>query len=229
MPTLFQHSNLNMTPEPISSPPQISPSSVPHGQQKPIPVLGHDPVHLFTAYAENPTGVTFETQLETEVVILFMRKHFVVNVPWIFATILLLVAPLTIIPFFFMLVPPPIVLPASYKLIGLLLWYIATFGYALLNFLHWYYNIYIVTTERVIEIDFIQLLYKKFSEAKLDRIEDVTYVSTGFFAAVFNFGDVSIQTAGEAREFDFESIPKPATVVRTIESLIDQEGPRPQP
>ena len=98
-----------------------------------------------------------------------------------------------------------------------------------MNFLHWYYNIYIVTTQRVIDIDFIQLLYKKFSEARLDRIEDVTFTSSGFFAAVFNFGDVTIQTAGETREFAFDSIPKPSSVVRTIEALIDKEMPIGQP
>lgn len=190
-------------------------------------------MNLFTAYAENPAGVTFETQQEQEQVVIFMRQHFIVNVPWIFATLLLFIAPFTIVPFFFLLVPLPFTLPMSYKIIGMLFWFLGTFGYALLNFLHWYYNIYIVTTERIIDIDFIQLMYKKFSEAKLDRIEDVTYTSSGFAAAVFNYGDVMIQTAGEAREFLFESIPKPASVVRTIEALIDKEegegGVIPQP
>lgn len=221
MPTLFQQSQ-PMT-DPIVSPPVSSPPTPPKFVEK-LPT-GHDAMHLFTAYAENPTGMTFETQQVDEKVIIFMRKHFVVNVPWILATILLFVAPFTVIPFFFMLVPSPVMLPASYKLIGFLFWYLATFGYALLNFIHWYYNIYIVTTERIVDIDFIQLLYKKFSEARLDKIEDVTYTSTGFVATVFNFGDVTIQTAGEAREFDFESIPKPASVVRTIEALIDTQIP----
>lgn len=223
MPTLFQSPSTTQPSSPQTPPPSVPQSSPPAKNPKLALHLGHDRMGLFTSYAENPSGLTFETQQEAEKVVIFMRQHFVVNIPWVFATLLLLIAPLTIIPFFFMLVPLPIVLPASYKLVGLLFWYVGTMGYALLNFIHWYYNIYIVTTERVIDIDFIQLLYKKFSEARLDKIEDVTFTSSGFFAAVFNFGDVAIQTAGEAREFMFESIPKPSTVVRTIGALIDKE------
>lgn len=226
MPTLFEQSKTPMppiTPDPDSIVPPESIPALPSNPPK------HDPMHLFTAYAERPNGVKFETQQDDEDVVIFMRQHFALNIPWIFATILLALAPFTIIPFFFSIVQFPIPIPARYGMIGFLFWYLATFGYALLNFIRWYYNIYIVTTERVIDIDFIQLLYKKFSEARLDKIEDVTYSTSGFFAAVFNFGDVTIQTAGEAREFDFENIPKPAEVVKIIEKMIDKQSPLPHP
>jgi hypothetical protein len=227
MPTLFQ----NPSSKPSSQPAQPVPGHVSQSSAfSKVPLnLGHDHMGLFTSYAENPTGLRFETQQETEQVVIFMRQHFAVNIPWILATALLLVAPFTIVPFFFMIIPIPIVLSVSYKIIGLLFWFVGTMGYGLLNFLHWYYNIYIVTTERVIDIDFIQLLYKKFSEARLDRIEDVTFTSSGFFAAIFNYGDVTIQTAAEAREFSFDSIPKPASVVRVIGALIDKERPIGEP
>lgn len=198
-------------------------------QQQPTPSSGVDesilPKHrdrmsLFTSYAERPYGLHFETQHEGEDVVVFMRQHFSVNLPWIGVTLLLLIAPFALLPFLFSAfdILPPI--PPQYYLVGMIFWYIATFGYALLNFIHWYYNIYIVTTERVIDIDFIQLLYKKFSETRLENIEDVTYTSGGFLAAVFNYGNVIIQTAGEVPNFEFELIPKPAEVVQTIGKLV---------
>jgi uncharacterized membrane protein YdbT with pleckstrin-like domain len=79
-----------------------------------------------------------------------------------------------------------------------------------------------VTTERVIDIDFIQLLYKRFSEARLNRIEDVSYVASGFAATIFNFGTIYIQTAGENTNFEFDAIPNPAEVVKRIGELIKQ-------
>jgi hypothetical protein len=184
----------------------------------------HDRMSLFTAYAENPVGVTFETQHEEEKVIIFMRQHFVLNLPWIGATILLLAAPFVIIPFLWTFVQVPFVIPPNYSFIALLFWYLVTFGYALMNFIRWYYNIYIVTTERIIDIDFIQLLYKKFSEARLENIEDVTYVMVGFFATTFNYGNVSIQTAAETTQFEFTDIPRPAHVVEVISRLVGKES-----
>lgn len=183
----------------------------------------HDRMTLFTAYAENPEGVRFETQHDEEQVIIFMRQHFVVNVPWIGATILLVIAPFVIIPFVLTFVSFPIVIPPAYSLVGLLFWYLATMGYVLMNFIHWYYNIYIVTTERIIDIDFIQLLYKKFSEARLQNVEDVTYTMVGFFATVFNYGNVNIQTAAEQEQFEFTAIPKPASVIQTISKLVGKK------
>lgn len=183
----------------------------------------HDRMTLFTAYAENPLGVSFETQQEEEHVILFMRQHFILNVPWIGATFLLLAAPFVLIPFTWTFIDLPIVIPGNYTLVGLLFWYLATLGYILLNFIRWYYNIYIVTTKRIIDIDFVQLLYKKFSEARLDNIEDVTYTMSGFFATTFNYGDVAIQTAAETTQFEFTDIPRPAHVVETISRLVGKE------
>jgi len=185
--------------------------------------LHHDRMTLFTAYAENPTGVTFETQHAEEQVIIFMRQHFILNFPWIGATILLLLAPFFIIPFVWSFIELPFAIPANYSFVGLLFWYLATFGYALLNFIRWYYNIYIVTTERIIDIDFLQLLYKKFSEAKLGNIEDVTYTMGGFFATVFNYGNIYIQTAAETTQFEFTNIPRPAHVVETISRIAGKE------
>lgn len=188
------------------------------------PPLREDRMTLFTCFAERPKGLRFETQHEEEKVVLFMRQHFIVNVPWIAATCLLLIAPFTILPFFFSLVPFPIDLPPAYGTIGLGFWYLATFGYVLSNFMRWYYNMYIVTTMRVIDIDFIQLMYKKFSETNLNRIEDTNYAMAGFWATFFNFGHVYIQTASEVNQFEFTSIPKPAQAVKVISELVKKEN-----
>lgn len=191
---------------------------------KEAPKLREDKMTLFTCYAERPKGLRFETQHEEEQVVLFMRQHFIVNVPWIAATILLLIAPFTILPFFFSLVPFPIDLPPAFGTIGLGFWYLATFGYVLSNFMRWYYNMYIVTTMRIIDIDFIQLMYKKFSETNLNRIEDTNYAMAGFWATFFNFGHVYIQTASEVNQFEFTSIPNPAQAVKIIGELVKNEN-----
>ena len=177
-----------------------------------------------TAFAVNPQGLRFETQEEAEVVILFLRQHIIVNVPWILITILLLVAPTVIFPKLFSVLSLNFSLPTGFFLIGTMFWYLATFGFALASFIGWFFNIYIVTNERVVDIDFFYLLYKKFSEAELTKIQDINYTSGGIIATVFNYGNVTIETAGEAPNLVFESIPFPEKVVETIRGLTEQEA-----
>lgn len=176
----------------------------------------------FSAYAKEPGNVRFETQEEEELVELFLRQHPVVNVPWVLVTVLLILVP-AMFPIIFRLLPIPIALPVRYIIIGTIFWYLATFGYALANFLHWFFNIYIVTNERLVDIDFLYLLYKRFSEAELSKIQDISFTSGGILATIFDLGSVSIETAGEAPNLIFEKIPHPEKVVETIRSLTEFE------
>jgi hypothetical protein len=215
MPTIFVSPVEHVTPKTTVKKPfkkQFNPTDQPPTTMRPL-----------TAFAVNPQGLRFETQEAEEVVILFLRQHFIVNVPWILVTILLLITPTVLFPKLFSVLSLNFSLPAGFFLIGTLFWYLATFGFALASFISWFFNIYIVTNERVVDIDFYYLLYKKFSQAELNKIQDISYTSGGILAAVFNYGNVSIETAGEAPNITFEIIPFPERVVETIRALTEQQ------
>ena len=153
MPTLYV--------SPTTPPPSKTTVKTP---QKPSFVAASEPptqMKPLTAFAVNPQGLRFETQEEQEVVILFLRQHFIVNVPWMLIAIVLLIAPTFIFPKLFSVLSLNFSLPPNYFLIGTMFWYLATFGFILASFIGWYFNIYIVTNERVVDIDFFYLLYKK--------------------------------------------------------------------
>lgn len=214
MPTIF-----------VSPPQKVTPKTTVQTLGKKTFVAADEPpttMHPLTAFAVNPHGLRFETQEAEEVVILFLRQHFIVNVPWILITIVLLIAPTVIFPKLFSVLSFNFSLPAGFFLIGTMFWYLATFGFALASFIGWFFNIYIVTNERVVDIDFFYLLYKKFSEAELAKIQDINYTSGGVLAAIFNYGNVTIETAGEAPNLIFELIPFPERVVETIRALTEQ-------
>ncbi|MEK7119487.1 MAG: PH domain-containing protein [Patescibacteria group bacterium] len=170
-------------------------------------------------FAVNPDGVRFETQEEKEDVVLFLRQHPIVNVPWIIGAIVMLIAPTVLFPFIFSFLPIAGALPVGYMIVGTVFWYVATFGFILGNFLYWFFNIYIVTNERVVDIDFLYLLYKRFSQAELTKIQDISYASGGVLATIFDYGNVTIETAGEAPNLEFEKVPHPQKVVETIRSV----------
>ena len=179
----------------------------------------HSAMGPLTCFAVNPAGVRFETQGAEEEVVLFLRQHIVVNTFWALGAIIMILAPTVVLPFLLRFLQLPINLPPGYFVIGTLFWYVVTFGFILGNFLRWFFNIYIVTNQRIVDIDFIHLLYKEFSETRLNKIQDVTYRSGGIFATIFNFGDVYIQTAGELPNFEFLKVPHPERVIETIAEL----------
>lgn len=194
MPTLFEDPK--------------KPKRLPHSKMRPL-----------TSFAVNPDGVRFETQEAQEEVKLFLRQHFIVNVPWIVISAVLLIAPTVVLPLIFRSLP--IALPASYILVITISWYLATAGFALASFLHWFFNIYIVTKERIVDIDFKYLLFKQFSQAELERIQDMTYSSSGIFATIFYYGNVYIQTAGEIPNIEFLAVPNPDKVVENIRTITE--------
>jgi hypothetical protein len=191
------------------------------GPHTPSPVA-RSVMSPLTCFAVNPSGVRFETQQDDEEVILFLRQHVAFTIPWVVLSVILFASPVVLFPFVLGNIRLPFSIPASYIMTGTLFWYLATVGFALMNFLRWYFNIYIVTNERVVDIDFLHLLYKEFSEARLEDVQDINYKAGGIFAAFFNFGDVAIQTAGSLPNFEFDGVPKPDHVVQTISELAEK-------
>ena len=176
----------------------------------------------FTSFAVHPDGVRFETQEAQEEVVLFLRQHIIVNVPWLFVAMLMLSAPTFLLPLFFHVTGLSLPVPATYIFIGTLFWYVATFGFVLAKFLGWFINIYIVTDERVVDIDFYYLLNKNFSQAELNKVQDISYTTKGLLSTIFNYGDVVVQTASESPNLEFNKAPNPEKVVETIRDLIEK-------
>lgn len=197
-------------------------------KKQPDPQASHRPVRhhrsrmgLFTTYAQRPDGVRFETQTDKEEVVLFVRQHMIVNLGWVLLTVIMALAPSIFFPLVLGRVDIPFQIPVGYIIVVTLFWYVATFGFALASFLTWYFNIYIVTNQRVVDIDFQYLLYKHFSEAELTKIQDISYTSGGLPSIVFDYGNVFVQTAAEVPNLEFLNVPHPDRVVKTIRELLD--------
>ena len=175
-----------------------------------------------SAFMFMPQGVSFENQEQDETIVLLLRKHFITNLPWLFISVVLLLIPVTFFPFVVInnLIPQ---LPIAFFRLVAPVWYLFTGSYILVNFLMWYFTISIVTTERFLDIDFINLLNKKVAETRLSKVEDVTQRSGGFFEAFFDYGNVIVQTAGTEPVFLFQSVPKPQQLVRIIHQLLERQ------
>jgi hypothetical protein len=173
----------------------------------------------FQAFAPKPASVFFDSQLRDEKVLLLLRRHPVTQIPWILTAIVMIFLPF-LIAFAF---PFLNLLPAQYQFAGTLGWYALVFSFILESFLMWFFNAYIITDERVIDVDFTSLIYKNISAAKIDNIEDITATTGGALRSLFDYGTIKIQTAAATTEFEFEDVPHPGKVASLINELLVEE------
>ena len=86
----------------------------------------------------------------------------------------------------------------------------------------WRNDLYIVTDDRVIDIEKVPFRYEHRREAGLDKIQDVRYLQEGFIALRLDFGNVRLETAGGIEAFTFDSVPHPKQVQAEIFKRIAQ-------
>jgi hypothetical protein len=173
----------------------------------------------FDSFAPKPLMIySFDSQLDGENVLLLLRKHPITQIIKVL-TILAMI----LVPFFFSQISFFGLLDNNFQTAILLFWYLIVVGYSLESFLTWFYNVYIVTDERIIDIDFLSLIYRNVSAAKLDKIEDITAITSGAAQSIFNYGTVQIQTAAERSEFEFEDVPYPTKVTQFLNEMLVEE------
>ena len=171
-----------------------------------------------SSFLARPKVFTFDNREEEEEIILVLRRHWFTNVHWILIFILMLLGPVI---FSFVLVLN--FFSGRYQVLFILFWYMITFAIAFEHFLSWYFNVFIITEERVIDIDFYNMLSTKFSEAKISMIQDVTSTKGGVSQTIFNYGTVLIQTAAEIPVITVALIPNPALVIKVLQQMRGEE------
>lgn len=95
--------------------------------------------------------------------------------------------------------------------ITLILWL-----YAFLIWIDYFFDVWIITNERVVNIEQKGLFVRTVSELKFSRIQDVTSEVSGMIPTILNFGDVKVQTASEEDFFLFRRVPDPYHVKDVI-------------
>ena len=179
---------------------------------------------MFSSFCLKPVGVSFQNQEEEEEILLFLRPHFITNLLWVITSLFLIFIPLAVYYFTsylnqFILIS----LPDKYIMLITFFYYLFVLGYILVNFMGWFYNIFIVTQIRVVDIDYSDIVYHNVAMTKLDLAQDVDFTQSGFIRSLFNYGDIILRTAGKSNIFDAFAVPNPAQATKIIEDLIGKE------
>ncbi len=91
--------------------------------------------------------------------------------------------------------------------------------YVFLIWIDYYFDVWIITSERIVNIEQRGLFTRRISELRFSRIQDVTSSVNGLIPTILNFGDVLVQTAAEEERFVFQEVGDPFAVKDVIMQL----------
>ncbi len=180
---------------------------------------------ILGSFFAHPKKCRFESQQDDEEILILGRRHFITNLGW-----LAVLSFAFFVPFFWIEFPFVKALDGNTLVSLTMLYYMVLTFFGMQNFLMWFYNVYIVTNERLVDIDFIGLLSKTVNVAQLKDLQDVNYTQKGILASFFNYGDVIVQTAseqktpdsaGEESAFTFEAVGMPDKIAAMISQLVE--------
>lgn len=159
---------------------------------------------------------------------LFLRRHWI-EIVYIFGYFLVLIAVPALIILLLNLIGVdiannPVWGPLTAVFIGM--YSFAVVSIVMAQITDYYLDTWIVTTERIINIEQKGLFARVVSELHLNQIQDVTSETLGFLPTVLSYGDVFIQTAGTRERFNFKNIDNPEEVKKTISRLVNEDKMR---
>lgn len=167
---------------------------------------------------------SFPGQYEGEEVLIFVRRHWMAFVGWIFLALIMLSIPAIVIvamltsngiAFFY---GSHLIYTALVVCVSLLV----TNAVFLTAWIEHYLDVAIITQERLIHITQIGLFNRHVAELSLSKVQDVSARTNGYIQTLFQYGQVVVESAGEAPNFVMPYAPKPQIIANTILSLHDR-------
>ena len=165
----------------------------------------------------------FPGQKPGEVIQLLVRKHWIIDVK-----IAAIFAFLALIPGTVAVVSPILlwdgVLTDTILLIiiGVLVYFLFMMLITYIKWLNEELDIIIVTNERIVAHDQIDLFHRQVSETNIGQIQDVKGIERGMLGSIFHYGKLEMQTAARDIMFKIHHVRDPYNSARIILDIRDQ-------
>jgi ABC-type sugar transport system permease subunit len=175
---------------------------------------------LMSTFQPFPSKVRFDGQENDEHVVLMLRQHWIVLLRTIAITALIVLL-MFLTPGYVSFVTNDSGMSVRLTIAVLIIFAIVAVVIAINGFVKWFFTIDVITSERVVDIDFYNILHHNYAEAHLDNIVDVSHNPKGALASVFDYGTVMVQTAAARPDIEFDNIPRPRDVQDVLLDLME--------
>jgi hypothetical protein len=163
-----------------------------------------------------------------ERIMLILRRHWFVLFKIMMQGVFLVIVPLVVYIFMYSEFPEVLTGQLGQPLIilGSSIYFLFIWMFLFNNFIDYYLDVWIVTTERIINIEQKNLFHRTIAEKNLDRMQDITSEVSGIIPTFLNYGTVHIQTAGTTERFIFKDVPNAPEVTQHILRIVDMHKQR---
>jgi len=177
-----------------------------------------------------PKNATFATQNPDEVIVMAVRRHLFKNISWMFSGVVAFLVPtigglaIGYIDHNFnqdILLTSSVVQAISGSLIFVMILFYYSFivTYCYFKYIHWFYDIFIITNERYVSIDFDILKGKTIIDVPLTDIVDISEKILGFLPSMIGYGNIEFKTLSKNIVI-LEDIPEPTWFRDSLADLI---------
>ncbi|OGH94271.1 MAG: hypothetical protein A2538_01750 [Candidatus Magasanikbacteria bacterium RIFOXYD2_FULL_41_14] len=160
-----------------------------------------------------------------EHIVTTVRHHPVTFLPTIFIFLILAAMPIGVVGMLNQLYPTLLINDLAYPL-GVLFfsaYYLSICLFFYSYFVTFYLDMWIVTNDRLIDVYQKNLFSRTISELDLYQIQDVTSDVHGLFPSIFNYGNVTIQTAGPVPKFIIHNAHRPHKLRQLVLDLAAED------
>lgn len=163
-----------------------------------------------------------------EKVIYSLRRHPIIFVGDVLLILILVAAPLGLYFGIGLMWPELLSGPISGPVLILTAsaYYFLVWLFFMMNFVDYYLDLWIVTNDRVLNVEQHSLFSRTISELDLANVQDVTSEVKGVLAFVFGYGNVYIQTAAEKGRFVFEQVHDPEEIRKNMLEIVSEDRKR---
>ncbi len=169
---------------------------------------------------ENFNQFHFKGQKPGETILMVIHRHWFNILSKFFILFILLV--LLFFSFFSnFFIPTALLSDSSANLISFFQnsFFIFIWLFFFITWIDYYFDVWIVTNERIVNINQKGLFSREVSELEMEKIQDITVEVLGIIPTFFNYGNLYIQTAGETERFIFARVPNPYAIKDLIMNL----------
>lgn len=171
-------------------------------------------------YQEKYLDYNFKGKRSDEYILTILRRHWLVAVFEFFPIFIYL---LGIIALHIFIIRPEAIFHVNissgllylFESYLFLIFWLAVF----IIWIDYYLDMWIITDQRIVNIEQYGLFQREVSELEHGRVQDVTTEIRGLLPTIFQYGFVYVQTAGEKERFVFKQVPNPNSVRKIIMQL----------
>lgn len=151
-------------------------------------------------------------QKSYEKIIFTCRRHPITFLPYIIFFLLLLTAPFGL----YLLIAKSSLIQYFQNQTGFIVavlggsvYYLSCYLFFYAHFVTFHLDLWIVTNDRLLDMEQKTLFHRTISEVDLYQIQDASSEVHGLFPSIFNYGNIILQTAGAVPKFLFRNVSNP--------------------